>query len=724
MFSVREQDQGFDLLFDGAPVLEKVELAAARSDGANVPLRLRDVRLGAGGRAGRLDAEARATLAFSSGGDGNGAVAAELDVVSAGAHAAVFVRALVENKELFRDRLHFAPFEALAVRVGGVPGLEALMANYQHKDWWTRPFFEPDVRKLPPKTLSLLWRTTDRYAHVLPVTDKAYRADLRGGERGLEVRIASYRGGLSECRTLAFVLGVGADPYRLAADGAETALRALDAETRPRAEKRYPEAFDYLGWCSWDAFYHAVDAEGLLRKTKELHELGVPVRWAMIDDGWSETREKRLASYDADKRKFPEGLAPVIRRMKREHGIRWVGVWHTIAGYWGGVDPEGELFARNRQYLYETGGGAWVPAPSAAAAFGFWNDWHGYLKRQGVDFVKVDSQSAIANFFSEFEPIGRAAEAAHAALEASVGLHFDGCVINCMGMASENIWHRPASAVSRSSDDFVPEAEFGFAEHALQNAYNSFFHGTLYWGDWDMFWTDHRDDRRHMALRAVSGGPIYISDKPGRTKPELLRPLVYRDGRIIRCDLPGQPTEDCLTVDPISSKAPLKIWNRAGRAGVLAAFHLRRDAEAVAGSIGPSDIPGLAGEAFLVYDHNEGRAFRLRKDERREIALPPNGANVYVIVPEDASGMTPIGLIDKLAASAAVTSFHAEEDRAFVRLVEGGRFAFASAREPASVRANGRPAAAEPWNGEARGYIVDCGDLAGPVAIDIAFGGE
>src|SRR5690606_18830163 len=101
----------------------------------------------------------------------------------------------------------------------------------------------------------------------------------------------------------------------------------------------------------------------------------------------------------------------------------------------------------------------WVPKPDAAAAFGFWNDWHGYLKKQGVDFVKVDSQSAVANFLSGHAPIGAAAEAAHTALEASVGLHFDGCVINCMGMAGENIWHRPASAVSRNSDDFVPAVD-------------------------------------------------------------------------------------------------------------------------------------------------------------------------------------------------------------------------------------------------------------------------
>ena len=27
--------------------------------------------------------------------------------------------------------------------------------------------------------------------------------------------------------------------------------------------------------------------------------------------------------------------------------------------------------------------------------FGFWHAWHGFLRRQGIDFVKVDSQARV-----------------------------------------------------------------------------------------------------------------------------------------------------------------------------------------------------------------------------------------------------------------------------------------------------------------------------------------
>jgi hypothetical protein len=727
MFKVHVQEQRIRFMHGEDAVLDGLGVTVRRNDGREETLRLIGMKeerpgvpSGGGVRtsAGRRQAENCTRLTFQSEGEGNGQATVHVDVAVFGSRAAVYVRASLYNKELFRDRVHFAAFDGIVIHAESLPGLTAAMANYQHKDWWTRPHFGTALQELPKRTLSLLWRSGGRFGHLLPVTDRRCRTDLRGGEHGLHIGISAYRGGDSEYESLAFVLGVDSDPYRLVEDNAALALEVMDSPARLRKEKRYPEVLDYLGWCSWDAFYHAVDAAGLLRKTAELHELGLPVRWVMIDDGWSAVREKRLASYDADRSKFPDGIAPVIRKMKEAYGVAWVGVWHTIVGYWGGIDPQGELFAGNRTRLVETGGGAWVPAPDAAQAFGFWNDWHGYLKRQGVDFVKVDSQSAIANFFAERVPIGEAAAAAHTALEASVALHFNGWIINCMGMASENVWHRPSSSVSRNSDDFMPEADHSFREHALQNAYNSFFHGVFYWGDWDMFWTNNPDDKQNMVLRAVSGGPIYFSDKLGRTNPANVWPLVFRDGRVIRCDRPGQPTADCLTTDPAANPVPLKIWNRAGAGGVLAAFHVHPDDRQVSGTFGPADIPGLEGERFLVFDRERQRVFRMRRDERQALELSPGSAELYLFLPESpGDDVTPIGLIDKLVASAAIEEVRRDAHRTVVRLTEGGRFAFALDRAPSEIRVNGVPAASA--ESAAGLHVVDCGEAEGRVTVEL-----
>jgi Alpha-galactosidase len=630
-----------------------------------------------------------------------------------------FLEGEVLSANDFGSRRYFAPDEGVLIHIGALDQLQGVLANYQHKDWWTRPHFDQDLRTLPRRTLSLLWRTPTAYYQLLPVSGPVYRADLQadGRERGLAVSISSYQGGMTSCSTFAFILGGAANPYVLPDRNVTFALRHLRGQSLPRQDKAYPEILDYLGWCSWDAFYHDVDEQGLLAKAEEFQRMDLPVRWVMIDDGWSEIRDRMLYGWDADPAKFPRGLAHTIETLKRKFGIRWVGVWHTIVGYWHGIHPDSEMARELREYLLTTHRGNVIPYPDAARGFGFWHAWHGYLARQGVDFVKVDSQSAVHNFLRHHLPIGKAASAAHTALEASVALHFDRTVINCMGMSAENIWHRPVSAVSRNSDDFVPKERHGFKEHALQNAYNSYYHGAWYWGDWDMFWTDNHDDVQNMVLRAISGGPVYFSDALGKTDPAKIWPLIYRDGRIIRCDRTASPTPDCLMRNPLSEPAPLKLWNTAKRAGVVAAFHICEEQSDVRGTVSPDDIPDMAADAVWVYEHFSRTAVRLTRTQTLPFTLQNEQCKLFLLVP-DRGAVTPIGIADKLISSAALEQQWEEGNTTFVRLREGGTFVFASERPPAEVRANGETLKWSPLE-SASLYAVDCSHLQDRFTLEI-----
>lgn len=57
--------------------------------------------------------------------------------------------------------------------------------------------------------------------------------------------------------------------------------------------------------------------------------------------------------------------------------------------------------------------------------------------------------------------------------------------------------------------------------------------------------------------RAVSGGAVYVSDKPGQHDFSLLRKLVLPDGSILRALLPGRPTRDCLFADVLRDRRTL-----------------------------------------------------------------------------------------------------------------------------------------------------------------------
>ncbi|WHX99769.1 Sip1-related alpha-galactosidase [Neobacillus sp. DY30] len=629
-----------------------------------------------------------------------------------------FVNASIKNDELFKKQAYFAPQQAITITIANLMEEYQAMANYQHKDWWTRPFFTNDIKEIPERTQSLLLKNDNSYFHLLPVCDKEARTDLVGTEKGLQISVSPFHGGYDQIFTFAFIFGASNNPFQLVNDNVKTASSFCAQSVLPREEKSYPEILDYLGWCSWDAFYHAVNEEGILTKAEELQQKNLPVKWMMIDDGWSELNGKKLQSFDADQEKFPNGLSSTVSSLKQKFGVNWVGVWHTLAGYWEGIAPDSSLAKSLDKHLYQAKNGSLIPSPNAEEGFGFWHAWHSKLKKDGIDFVKVDSQSAITNFVAHNQSVGEAASGAHTALEASCSLHFNNTVINCMGMAEENIWHRPYSAVSRNSDDFVPQEMNGFKEHALQNAYNSFYHGAFYWGDWDMYWTKNHDDQQNMILRVISGGPIYFSDAVDTTNPEMIWPLVYKDGRIIRCDQPGVPTEDCLFIDPFKRKVPLKIWNSSKGAGVVAAFNIFEGNEIVRGSIGPNDVPNLAGEEFILFDVLTKRHWNLKKEERINIDLAENESSIYLLIPVTDS-ITPIGLINKFICNHGIINRWNTESGLKLTLKEGGVFAFLSKGQPLKATVNGEvvPIVTDSVNQHI--YTIDCQAVDGEVLLEI-----
>ena len=109
-------------------------------------------------------------------------------------------------------------------------------------------------------------------------------------------------------------------------------------------EEVYPEIFEYLGWCSWDAFQIRVSEENLLQKCEELKEKQIPVKWAILDDMWADCTDLDTAKYDdfdsmmkimkasmlnsfeASPKRFPQGLKHCIDEMKK-YGLK-IGIWH------------------------------------------------------------------------------------------------------------------------------------------------------------------------------------------------------------------------------------------------------------------------------------------------------------------------------------------------------------------------------------------------------------
>lgn len=572
-----------------------------------------------------------------------------------------------------------------------VSGVNRATAIYQHKDWWTRPAFIERLSETPDRTQLILFRKEEVYFVLLSVCGEMCRTDMCGKDKdSILVRMAPGAGNRNKLSDISLVITAGENPYSCCERAVEEALRYLGRETMQRKHRSYPEMFNYFGWCSWDAFYHQVSHQGIADKMQELKEKEVPVKWALIDDGWlsADYEEKVLTDLDAGKSHFPEGLRGCVREMKELYGIEKIGVWHAVMGYWNGVKESTPAHTALQAGLSKLPDGRLLPAPSADKAFLFYDRWHDYLKNHcGIDFVKVDGQSSISLAYGGMETYGEASREIQKGLNASAALHFENRIINCMGMASEDMWNRPSSAITRSSDDFVPNEKNGFREHVIQNGYNNLLQGQFYWGDWDMFYTNHAENRCNSMLRAVSGGPVYVSDKVGETNPAYIWPLIRKDGSVIRCDGVGMPTADCLLGNPLTSRKPLKIWNRFGENYVVAAFSIRQDEERCEGSISVQDIPGLPGKKWLAYRFLEQKISPLEEGCEAAVSLEFGESELYLIVPYEETVF--IGILEKYIGPGCISRLWEKKDSIGVLVTEPGTFGFVTKRKLRRVLAGG-----------------------------------
>ena len=417
---------------------------------------------------------------------------------------------------------------------------------------------------------------------------------------------------------------------------------------------------------------------------------------------------RQLRSFEPNK-KFQEGsdersmsLAEMVSRLKTQLGVTRVYCWHALHGYWRGVAPElgrdGGFNATNvMPALSEHLLGvepvlAWDSVslfgvglvPDEREAAKLYDQLHAPLVEAGVDGVKVDVQSGVASLGGSSGGGSRIARIYVEALEQSVKARFaqdgaPGC-INCMCHSTENLYRYRETAVARASDDFYPRRPESHAVHLVNVAYNSLFIGEICLPDWDMFHSRHPAGAFHAAARAVSGGPVYVSDAPGRHDAALLRRLVLPDGGVLRCAGPGRPARDCLFADAgRDGTTALRVFNRNRHGGVVGLFNCQgvawdfgtRENVVVDGApptltaaTRPRDVEGLGSVdgPFVAYRHRTSSLEYLEDGESAVLVseLAPLEWEIITIVPVHESrskgvSWAPIGLGDMLNSGGAVS---------------------------------------------------------------------
>lgn len=609
-----------------------------------------------------------------------------------------------------------APFARRRVKLGDVPALTRYMACFRDEPFWMKPKTGRALSEVPIDTQFLLLELASGTKVLLaPLVDAPFKATLEGKAHGLELVLDTGDPNLLANEALALYVALGTDVHELCRLGAEEVAHRLGT-VRLRVQKPLPAFVDDFGWCTWDAFYRDVSEELVLSGLETFRDGGVMPRLLVLDDGWQTVRENpaeprgaRLAGFAANE-KFEGGLSALVTQAKQAFGVRSFVVWHAVHGYWGGIDAGAfaDYGVENRLRWYspevlahqpafnQDWWGAEVGRPAGARLPAFFDDYHRYLAAQGVDGVKVDNQASIeALGVGEGGRVGYML-ATRRALEQSVRRHFGGALVNCMSCSSEMFYACEDSSLTRTSTDFWPNLPASHGEHVYTNALVGLWFGEFVHPDWDMFQSGHAAGSFHAAARAVSGGPVYVSDQPGKQDFELLRQLVDSDGRILRAAGVGKPVASSVFEDPLSRPVLLKIANHNPCTQLIGIFNARyREADdAINGDVSALDLPLIPGISpaetsdFALYLGRADRLLRVTRDQRISLTLPSLGWELATFARLE-RGVAALGLRDKLNGGAAVLASAWTGDDFVAMFSDGGEYLFYSAHAPSAVLIDG-----------------------------------
>ncbi|MBQ9355119.1 MAG: alpha-galactosidase [Clostridia bacterium] len=552
--------------------------------------------------------------------------------------------------EIF-GRNHFDLECSVGLHIENIKDIKRFFATYNKSEFWVHPFFG-NLNSLPEFTQTVLSEIDGGYRFFTTVCDTDFVSTIKGFENGFDVYV------WNNCLpnmvdTIALVWGEGKDPYTLPFDVNKETFNLLGKKPIMRIDKEYPEIFEYLGWCSWDAFHMDVTHKDIINKAQEFRKKKIPVRWFILDDMWGDVpnnniptmQSRELDSFEASPDRFPNGLKGIVRELKEDFNLK-VGLWHPATGYWHGINPNSSLAKEYAKFLFWSTKKQLIPRYEREVIEEYYDRQHGFYHSCGIDFMKVDYQSHLRWYEKLAMPIGQAAANLHNAIERANNKYFGGCLINCMGMATENFWNRE-SAVCRFSGDFCPENRKWFSGHILQCAYNSVIQGSVYYGDWDMWWSDDTQAKKNSVIKAMSGGPIYISDKLARSKREVIMPTVLSNGKIIRLENPAMPSPDCLFEDSRKNGKAFKLFNRHNGNGILSVFNIDNGENKVTAKISARDMLIDENAEYCVYDWFEKKAFKISGRGEFDIELENyDQFKLYLFVPI-IDGKAIIGLNDK-----------------------------------------------------------------------------
>ncbi|KAJ9263922.1 hypothetical protein DTO212C5_7340 [Paecilomyces variotii] len=469
--------------------------------------------------------------------------------------------------------------------------------------------------------------------------------------------------------------------------------------------------YDGLTYCTWNALGQDLTEEKIVNALNTLKSRGINISNLIIDDNWQaldnegQSQFKRgWKNFDANPKGFPNGLRHAVEAIKRNHpSIEHIAVWHALLGYWGGISPDGELakeYKTKEVKIKDPVAGGTILAIDPDDVSRFYGEFYSYLESVGINSVKADAQFFL-DLLEDPDDRRRFITAYQDAWSIASLRYFSSRAISCMSMTPQLIFHsqmptNKPSILLRNSDDFFPDVPASHPWHVFCNAHNTLLTRHLnVVPDWDMFQTSHPYASFHAASRCVSGGPIYITDEPGKHDIELIKqisaPTIRGNTVILRPSLVGRALD---AYHDYNEGNVLRIGTYTGWAmtgsGILGLFNISpSDVSTIVPLI---DFPGIHADSrgkYIVRAHTTGRVTDmmqpLAQDSLVAVTLEQKGWEILTAYPTRSftlsgsrgcdsvsDGVTHVailGLLDKMTGVAAIVSSD-------IFIVENGRLRF------------------------------------------------
>lgn len=480
-----------------------------------------------------------------------------------------------------------------------------------------------------------------RYLAVLPLVSDSVMSHISVSQGKPRLKVNTYGTDVFNGKAPLFSYALASDPYSATQKCWELAIDSEFCENNVqlRSKKEYPEVFEYLGWCTWEEYEGSINEDIVTQSIQNINESSVPIRWVIVDDGYLDEKvphegaKRQLLSFGVNE-KFPNGWKP-ITSLKEENGVKWMGIWRNMSGGMGGVSPEhtmseieDNLMAKtvhrmNKPSMERVTEYSMIVKPDAISSEKFYTHMTDNSIEGGFDLMKVDFQTY--NFWM-YSGTGNAVNSAHQnnqALE-SVSKANNIPLLNCISQSSVNVFNTKYSVVSRASVDIKLNNDN--MRRTAQSFANNMWWGDVLVGDLDMYHTSNNKMAQYLTIaRAVSGGPIYLSDKPEHINKQLVEPLIFNDGKIIRALAPAVPLKESLfkrIQDPCyrviaptrEGSCAIAVFNFSEQSNAQS-FVSKADYSFAAAKEQPfNGLWELPEEGLVIYDHDEKRGADLEVD--------------------------------------------------------------------------------------------------------------